>query len=64
MQPTLKRRLEFEDAEEDARKQMKAMDIENDKNEIEGGEEDARMRMKGMDIENEENSNEREGTCE
>ncbi|KAJ3886751.1 hypothetical protein GG344DRAFT_81388 [Lentinula edodes] len=55
MQPTLKRRLEFEDAEEDARKRMKAMDIENDENEIEGGEEDARMRMKGMDIENDEN---------
>ncbi|KAJ4482996.1 hypothetical protein C8J55DRAFT_488523 [Lentinula edodes] len=63
VQPTLKRRLEFEDDEDDTRKRMKGMDIENDKNEIEDSEEDARMRMKGMDIENDENGNEREGTC-
>ncbi|KAJ3877607.1 hypothetical protein F5051DRAFT_490807 [Lentinula edodes] len=63
IQPTLKRRLEFEDDEEDARKRMKGMDLENDENEIEDSEENARMRMKGMDIENDENGNEREGTC-
>ncbi|KAJ4495999.1 hypothetical protein C8J55DRAFT_483954 [Lentinula edodes] len=34
-QPTLKRRLEFEDEEEDARKQMKGMNIENDENDNE-----------------------------
>ncbi|KAJ3858635.1 hypothetical protein EV359DRAFT_68849 [Lentinula novae-zelandiae] len=62
IQPTLKRRLEFEDDEEDARKRMKGMDLENDENEIEDSKENARMRMKGMDIENDENGNEREGT--
>ncbi|KAJ3908773.1 hypothetical protein F5879DRAFT_985348 [Lentinula edodes] len=34
-QPTLKRRLEFEDDEEDARKQMKGMNIKNDENDNE-----------------------------
>ncbi|KAJ3871994.1 hypothetical protein F5051DRAFT_433389 [Lentinula edodes] len=35
VQPTLKQRLEFEDEEEDARKQMKGMNIKNDENDNE-----------------------------
>ncbi|KAJ3903049.1 hypothetical protein F5879DRAFT_990475 [Lentinula edodes] len=34
-QPTLKQCLEFEDEKEDARKQMKGMNIENDENDNE-----------------------------
>ncbi|KAJ3892200.1 hypothetical protein GG344DRAFT_64823 [Lentinula edodes] len=64
MQPTLKRRLEFEDDGENTGKRMKGMDIENNENEMEDDEEDARLRMRGMDIENDKNSNEREGMCD